>query len=34
MTRAIQAIGPGQSWEEIGEAQPFEIESIFNAPPT
>lgn len=33
MTRAIQAIGPGQSWEEIGEAQPFEIESIFNAAP-
>jgi predicted protein tyrosine phosphatase len=25
MTRAIEAIGPGLSWEEIGENTPFEI---------
>lgn len=25
MTRAIESIGPGKSWEEIGEAEPFEL---------
>ncbi|MET0182607.1 MAG: protein-tyrosine phosphatase family protein [Caulobacterales bacterium] len=27
MIRAIETIGPGRSWEEIGEAEPFELVS-------
>lgn len=29
MSRAIENIGPGQSWEDIGENTPFEIASLF-----
>ncbi len=32
MIRAIADIGPGRSWEEIGEAQPFEIAARHGAP--
>jgi predicted protein tyrosine phosphatase len=31
MTRAVAAIGAGRLWEEIGEAQPFEIRSRYEA---
>jgi predicted protein tyrosine phosphatase len=29
MTRAIESIGPGQSWEDIGDNTPFELASLF-----
>ena len=32
MTRAIDAIGPGHTWEEIGDNVPFELASLFEAP--
>lgn len=32
MTRAIDAIGPGRSWEDGGDNVPFEIASLFAAP--
>jgi predicted protein tyrosine phosphatase len=29
MVRAVEAIGPGKSWEAVGENTPFEIPSVF-----